>query len=249
MARKTIASHFCLYFCVANTLLMNLKKKIVILLLLLTFPSVFYVLLTTGKHNFIHLPYFGIKELAVNGKDTIYHSIKPFSFINQDGKTITDKDYEGKIYVADYFFASCQTICPKMATELQRVQDKFAYTKGLVQILSHTVNPENDSVPVLKAYSNMVHADNSIWNFVTGDKKQLYEMARESYLVNAMEGDGGPDDFIHSEFFILVDKEKHIRGIYDGTNIKAVNELLDDIKVLIAEYTIKENKERNKRDK
>jgi protein SCO1/2 len=249
MARKTIASHFCLYFCVANTLLMNLKKKIVILLLLLTFPSVFYVLLTTGKHNFIHLPYFGVKELAANGTDTIYHSLKPFSFINQDGKTITDKDYEGKIYVADYFFASCQTICPKMATELQRVQDKFAYTKGLVQVLSHTVNPENDSVPVLKAYSNMVHADNSIWNFVTGDKKQLYEMARESYLVNAMEGDGGPDDFIHSEFFILVDKEKHIRGIYDGTNIKEVNELLDDIKVLIAEYTIKENKERNKRDK
>lgn len=249
MARKLIASHFCLYFCEANTLLMNLKKKIVILLLLLTFPSVFYVLLTTGKHNFIHLPYFGVKELAANGKDTIYHSIKPFSFINQDGKTITDKDYEGKIYVADYFFASCQTICPKMATELQRVQDKFAYTNGLVQILSHTVNPENDSVPVLKAYSNMVHADNSIWNFVTGDKKQLYEMARESYLVNAMEGDGGPDDFIHSEFFILVDKEKHIRGIYDGTNIKEVNELLDDIKVLIAEYTIKENKERNKRDK
>ncbi len=249
MARKIIASHFCLYFCEANTLLMNLKKKIVILLLLLTFPSVFYVLLTTGKHNFIHLPYFGVKELAANGKDTIYHSIKPFSFINQDGKTITDKDYEGKIYVADYFFASCQTICPKMATELQRVQDKFAYTNGLVQILSHTVNPENDSVPVLKAYSNMVHADNSIWNFVTGDKKQLYEMARESYLVNAMEGDGGPDDFIHSEFFILVDKEKHIRGIYDGTNIKEVNELLDDIKVLIAEYTIKENKERNKRDK
>ena len=249
MARKTIASHFCLYFCEANTLLMNLKKKIVILLLLLTFPSVFYVLLTTGKHNFIHLPYFGVKELAPNGKDTIYHSIKPFSFINQDGKTITDKDYEGKIYVADYFFASCQTICPKMATELQRVQDKFAYTNGLVQILSHTVNPENDSVPVLKAYSNMVHADNSIWNFVTGDKKQLYEMARESYLVTAREGDGGPDDFIHSEFFILVDKEKHIRGIYDGTNIKAVNELLDDIKVLIAEYTIKENKERNKRDK
>lgn len=226
-----------------------MKKKIIILLFLLTFPSVFYVLLTTGKHNFIHLPYFGVKELAPNGKDTIYHSIKPFRFINQDGKVITDKDYEGKIYVADYFFATCQTICPKMATELQRVQDKFAYTKGLVQILSHTVNPENDSVPVLKTYSNMVHADNAIWNFVTGDKKHLYEMARESYLVNAMEGDGGPDDFIHSEFFILVDKEKHIRGIYDGTDIKAVNELLDDIKVLIAEYTIKENKEKNKRIK
>lgn len=228
---------------------MSWKKKIAILLLLLTFPSVFYVILTTGKHNFVHLPYFGVKELAENGKDTIYHTIKPFSFINQDGKTITDKDYDGKIYVVDYFFTTCQTICPKMTTELQRVQDKFAYTNGLVQILSHTVNPKNDSVPVLKSYSNLVHADNNIWNFVTGDKKHLYDLARESYLLNAMEGDGGPDDFIHSELFILVDKEKHIRGIYDGTNIKAVNELLDDIKVLMAEYAIKENKEKNKRIK
>jgi protein SCO1/2 len=102
------------------------------------------------------------------------------------------------------------------------------------------VNPENDSVPVLKAYSEMVHADTKMWNFVTGDKKELYDIARNGYLVNAMEGNGGPDDFIHSELFVLVDKEKHIRGIYDGTNIKEVNELLDDIKVLIAEYTIKE---------
>jgi protein SCO1/2 len=215
-------------------------KVFFILLFILTFPSVFYVIFTTGKHNFIHLPYIGEKELATNGKDTIYHSVPPFKFINQNGEIITEKNYEGKIYVADYFFTTCQSICPKMATELQRVQDKFGYTKGLVQILSHTVNPENDSIPVLKAYSEMVHADNTMWNFVTGDKKELYDIARNGYLVNAMEGDGGPDDFIHSELFVLVDKEKHIRGIYDGTNIKEVNELLDDLKVLIAEYAIKE---------
>lgn len=222
-----------------------MKKKgtiLVILLFILTFPSVLYVILATGKTNFIHLPYLGEKELATNGKDTIYHSVAPFSFVNQDGKTITEKDYEGKIYVADYFFTTCKSICPKMATELQRVEEKFEYTNGLVQILSHTVNPENDSVPVLKAYSQMVHANTKMWNFVTGDKKQLYDMARYSYLVNAMEGDGGPDDFIHSELFVLVDKEKHIRGIYDGTDIKAVNDLLDDIKVLIAEYAIKDDK-------
>lgn len=224
-----------------------MKKKstlFIILLLILTFPSVLYVILATGETNFIRLPYFGERELASNGKDTIYHSVKPFSFINQEGKVITDKDYEGKIYVADYFFTTCKSICPKMATELLRVQEKFEYTKGIVQILSHTVNPENDSVPVLKAYADMIHAKTDMWNFVTGDKKQLYDMARESYMVNAMEGDGGPDDFIHSELFILVDKEKHIRGIYDGTDIKAVNDLLDDIKVLIAEYTIKETKEK-----
>jgi protein SCO1/2 len=223
-----------------------LKKGtvLIILLFILTFPSVLYVILATGETNFIRLPYIGERELAANGKDTIYHSVQPFSFINQDGKTITDKNYEGKIYVADYFFTTCQTICPKMATELLRVQEKFAYTNGLVQILSHTVNPENDSVPVLKSYSEMIHANNSMWNFVTGDKKQLYDMARYSYLVNAMEGNGGPDDFIHSELFVLVDKEKHIRGIYDGTDIKAVNDLLDDVKVLIAEYAIKETKDK-----
>ena len=197
-----------------------------------------YVFLSVGKTNFIHLQYFGEKELAPNGKDTIYHTVAPFSFINQDGKTVTDKDYTGKIYVVDYFFTTCKTICPKMTSELLRVQNKFAYTKGLVQILSHTVDPENDSVPVLKAYSEMVHADTKMWTFVTGDKKELYDMARTSYLLNATEGDGGPDDFVHSELFILIDKEKHIRGIYDGTDIKAVSNLMDDIKVLMAEYMI-----------
>lgn len=221
---------------------MKRSTVLIILLFLLTFPSVLYVILATGKTNFIHLPYIGERSVAANGKDTIYHSVAPFSFTDQDGKTVTDKDYDGKIYVADYFFTTCKTICPKMATELLRVQEKFEYTKGLVKILSHTVDPEDDSVPVLKAYSNMIHADNGMWTFVTGDKKQLYDMARYSYLVNAVQGDGGKDDFIHSELFVLVDKEKHIRGIYDGTDIKAVNDLLDDIKVLIAEYTIKENK-------
>lgn len=216
------------------------KQKLLILLFLLTFPSVLYVVLSTGEINFIRLPYIGERELAPNGKDTIYHRVPPFSFINQDGKEVTDKDYEGKIYVADYFFTTCGSICPIMTTELLRIQDKFAYTKGLVQLLSHTVDPEHDSVPVLKAYANMVHADTKTWNFVTGDKKELYDMARKGYLVNAMEGDGGPEDFIHSELLILVDKEKHIRGAYDGTNIKEVNNLLDDIKVLIAEYYIKE---------
>lgn len=187
----------------------------------------------------MHLPFLGEKVLATNEKDTIYHSIPPFNFVNQDGDTITDKFYDGKIYVADYFFTTCKTICPKMSTELLRVQAKFQYTKGYIQILSHTVNPENDSVPILKEYANMVHADTKMWNFVTGDKKRLYDIARNGYLLNALEGDGGPDDFIHSELFILVDKEKHIRGIYDGTKIKEVSNLIDDIKVLMAEYLIK----------
>ncbi len=220
-----------------------MKRKIIILLLLLSFPSILYVFLTTGKHNFVRLPYYGEKEIAANGKDTIYHTIPPFKFVNQDGDTITEKTYDGKIYVADYFFTTCQSICPKMATQMLRIQEKFAYTNGLVQILSHTVNPENDSVPVLNNYAKMVHADTKMWNFVTGDKKQLYDIARKGYLVNALQGDGGPNDFIHSDLFVLVDKEKHIRGIYDGTKIKGVNDLIDAIKVLMAEYIIKESGE------
>jgi protein SCO1/2 len=217
------------------------KKKLVILVFLLSFPSVFYVLLTTGKHHFVHLRFYGERSVAANGKDTIYHTIPAFHFINQNGDSVTDKMYDGKIYVADYFFTTCKSICPKMTTELLRVQAKFAYTNGMVQILSHTVNPESDSVPVLQAYANMVHADTKMWNFVTGDKKQLYDLARNGYMLDATQGNGGADDFIHSEFFVLVDKEKHIRGIYNGTKIKEVNDLLDDIKVLIAEYFIKEN--------
>ncbi|MES2593600.1 MAG: SCO family protein [Bacteroidota bacterium] len=226
-----------------------MKRKIIILLFLLSFPSVLYVVLTTGKHNFVHLPFYGEKELAANGKDTIYHAIPPFKLVNQDGDTITDKNYEGKIYVADYFFTTCKSICPKMTTELLRVQEKFAYTNGLVQILSHTVNPEDDSIPVLKAYADMVHADTKMWNFVTGDKKHLYDLARNGYLLNAMEGDGGPDDFIHSELFILVDKEKHLRGIYDGTKIDEVNHLIDDLKVLMAEYVIKDEAARKQEER
>lgn len=222
-----------------------MKQKLLILLFLLSFPSIFYVVLTTGKHNFVSLPFYGEKTLAANEKDTIYHSIPSFKFINQDGDTITDKMYDGKIYIADYFFTTCKSICPKMTTELLRVQKKFAYTNGMVQILSHTVNPENDSVPILKAYSDMVHADAKMWNFVTGEKKQLYDLARKGYLLNATEGDGGPDDFIHSELFILVDKEKHIRGIFDGTNIQQVNNLLDAVKVLIAEYFLKDKAKKN----
>lgn len=229
-----------------------MKRKIIILLLLLSFPSILYVFLTTGKHNFVRLPYIGEKTIAANGKDTIYHTIPPFKFVNQDGDTITDKNYDGKIYVADYFFTTCQSICPKMATQMLRIQEKFSYTNGLVQILSHTVDPENDSVTELNNYAKMVHADTKMWNFVTGDKKQLYDIARNGYLINALQarpperhpsfgrGDGGPNAFIHSELFVLVDKERHIRGIYDGTKIKGVNDLIDAIKVLMAEYIIKE---------
>ena len=225
-----------------------MNKKTITLIAVLLFPSILYIILATGKNNFIHLQFFGPKEIKttiVQGKeqkDTVYFTIPPFKFINQKGDTITEKDYEGKIYVTDFFFTSCQSICPKMSEQLLKVQQKFMDNDSVL-ILSHTVNPENDSVAALAAYAKKVHAIDKKWNFVTGDKHTIYDIARNGYFVTAMKGDGGPDDFIHSETLILVDKEKHIRGIYDGTNAKDVDRLIDEIKVLLAEYIVHSNKD------
>lgn len=190
--------------------------------------------------TFKTLPYFGPREVRGPG-DTLYHTIPPFSFINQDGEVFTDKDLEGKIYVADFFFVSCKTICPKMTASLFVAQDKLKHIKDF-SILSHTVDPESDSVPVLKDYAMKVHALPGRWNFVTGDKKAIYDIARHGYYITALKGDGGPDDFIHSENFILVDKEKHIRGIYDGTKVSDIERLVDEVTVLETQYRFEKSK-------
>ena len=216
-------------------------KKVIVLFTVLVLPWIIYFMLTSATHNLKHLPYFGPKEVEtviVDGEevsDTIYHTIPDFQFTDQDGRTLTNKDIEGKFYVADFFFTTCKSICPKMAAQLYRVQDKFEAVDDFV-ILSHTVYPENDSVPVLAAYADKVHAIGDKWHFVTGDKKAIYDIARQGYFVTASKGDGGPDDFLHSEMFILVDKDRKIRGYYEGTSTVEVNDLIGDIKALIAEY-------------
>lgn len=225
-------------------------KKVIGLFLILLLPTTIYFALTTGKHNILHLPYYGNKDVVKvmeDGKektDTIYHSIPDFSFTNQLGKTITQKDFEGKIYVTDFFFATCPGICPKMSAQLLRVQEKFEEYPD-VMLLSHTVNPEQDTVEALAAYAEMVHANNERWFFVTGNKEDLYKQALYGYLLNASEDILAPGGFLHSEMFVLIDKQRHIRGYYDGTSVKDVNRLIDEIKVLIAEEMIprKENKQ------
>ncbi len=218
-----------------------------LLLFLLIFPSLIYLFFSTGKTQFFSLPFYGPREPhthTVEGEtvtDTIYHTVPSFSFINQDGKTITEKDVEGKVYVSDFFFASCEGICPKMTSNLLRVQEKFKDHKFLI-ILSHTVDPERDSAEALLAYAEKVHAKTKNWHFLTGDKKALYDIARNGYFVTAMKGDGGPEDFIHSEKLVLIDKEKHIRGFYDGTTVSSVDSLIDDIKILQADYARKDLK-------
>lgn len=178
------------------------------------------------------LPVIGEKKLAgVDGKDTIYHTVQPFSFINQYHDTVTEKTIENKIYVADFFFATCQSICPKMSSQLVHVQNAFK-NDNKVLILSHTVNPSNDSVEVLNGYAQTYGATKNKWHLLTGNKKAIYDMARYSYLVNALEDDGTAEGFLHSELFVLVDAQKRIRGMYDGTDSVAVLKLISDIKLL-----------------
>ncbi len=164
-----------------------------------------------------------------------YHTIADFSLINQNGKRITQDDYKDKIYVADFFFTTCPSICPIMTKNMAGIQSRFLHDKEVL-LLSHTVTPEIDSVAQLKKYAREEGVVDTKWNLVTGDKKEIYALARKSYLAVKDDGDGGPYDMIHTENFILVDKEKRIRGTYNGTNPEAINELLEDIETLKRSY-------------
>ena len=160
-----------------------------------------------------------------------YHTIGDFSFINQNGKTITQKDYEGKIYVADFFFTTCGSICPKMTSNLSEIQTAFA-NNPKVKLLSHTVFPETDSVPVLKAYAIKHNVNDTKWNLVTGDKKEIYTMARKSYLAVKLGKPSELYDMVHTENFVLVDTKKRVRGFYDGTKKEDIQRLIEDITFL-----------------
>ena len=164
-----------------------------------------------------------------------FHKIAPFSLTNQNGLIVTEKDYMNKIYVADFFFTTCPSICPKMTANMGLIQENIK-TDNQVLLLSFSVTPEIDSVQQLKSYAIEKGVIDSKWNLLTGSKKEIYELARKSYLAVKTDGDGGEHDMIHTENFILVDPEKRIRGFYDGTDINAMDELLSDIKVLQMEY-------------
>jgi protein SCO1/2 len=164
-----------------------------------------------------------------------YHHIADFSLINQNGDTITQEFYKNKIYVADFFFTTCQTICPIMTDHMHDIQ-KQTISDPDVLLLSHSVTPEIDTVAQLKRYASQKLVNASKWNLVTGDKKQIYELARKSYLAVKDAGSGGPFDMIHTENFRLIDKKQQIRGFYDGTEAEEFERLLEDIKVLKASY-------------
>jgi protein SCO1/2 len=196
--------------------------------------SLFYTALKPKKS----LPIFNPSDVNPELVDTTVqyiankHHIANFSFTNQNGKTITQKDYEGKIYVADFFFTTCKSICPKMTTNLVDVQKAFLHNPK-VKLLSFTVMPDIDNVSILKEYAKINGVVDSKWNLVTGDKKAIYTMARKSYLAVKQ---GKPDeqyDMVHTENFVLVDSKKRVRGFYDGTNKEEIKRLIEDINWLL----------------
>ncbi len=186
------------------------------------------------------LPYLGeksFKTTMVNGKpvtDTLYHSIPDFSFTNQDSLTLTQKDVTGKIYIADFFFTTCPTICPKMKAQMLRVYEKYK-TNPQVMILSHTIDPRHDTPSVLKEFRTNLGVTGNSWQMVTGDKMKIFEIGQKSYMVTAVDDPTQPGGVVHSGAFILVDKNRHIRGIYDGTVPDKVDRLLTDIDILLQE--------------
>jgi protein SCO1/2 len=192
--------------------------------------------------GFVTAGYFLTKQdeipvLPVYGElneDQTEHTIADFSFTDQDNKTITQHDFNNKIYVADFFFTRCRGICPLMSNQLERVNNVFKANNEIL-FLSHTVKPEEDSVATLKEYATRHHAITGKWFFVTGNKKELYDMARYSYLVSLSEGKGDENDFVHTQSFTLIDKKKRIRGFYDGTDSLEVNKLIGDINTLLQE--------------
>ena len=163
-----------------------------------------------------------------------YHKISDFKLTNQNGKEITQANYKDKIYVADFFFTTCQDICPVMTKNMYQLQEELKNDNQIL-LLSHTVIPEVDTVEQLKEYAIENNVDDSKWNLVTGDKKQFYELARKSYLA-VEDSNYSQYDMIHTENFMLIDKERQIRGFYDGTNSEEINRLLKDIEILKQSY-------------
>jgi len=174
------------------------------------------------------LPVYGEKDFNEKGEE-IDHAVSDFKFINQNNQFITQEKYKGQVYVADFFFTSCKTICPEMTIQLARVQKELKEED--FSILSHTVNPEFDTTDVLLAYANKMGAELSNWDFVTGDAQKIYRQA-VSYQVVAIKDTTVPIPFVHSEYLVLVDKKSRVRGLYDGTDTIEVNKLIEDIKWL-----------------
>lgn len=187
------------------------------------------------------LPYYGNHDVQLieqpDGSmlaDTVYFSVPPFSFTDLNEKEVSHHTIEGHVYIADFFFTTCPTICPIMSSQLSRLQSKLQKEgfMGDVHFISHSVNPETDTPDVLRDYALRLDADTTTWHFVTGDKDLIYDQARYGYFMTALESDTAAGGFFHSDTFVLIDQERHIRGYYDGTSTYEVDSLFNDILLL-----------------
>ena len=201
----------------------------------------FYIILQPKITLPIYSPNMVSSELVEEDIQHVkkYHKISDFSLTNQNGKVITQEYYDNKIYIADFFFTTCPTICPIMTENMFQIQEKTIGNDVL--LVSYSVTPEIDSTAQLKKYALEKGVNDNKWNLLTGDKKQIYDLARKSYLVAKNDGDGGKYDMIHTENFVLIDKEKRIRGFYDGTNNEEMDKLLKDVKILENSYKNSKN--------
>ncbi len=196
------------------------------------FYIVFFAVLVIGFYVALtkFVPGFGKEQFPPLGY------VQPFSFINQDGKTITEKDVDGKIVVVNYFFTTCKTVCPRMNNYMKNVYDKFKDEKDVL-MLSHTCQPEIDSLPLLKKYADSMQVNTAKWMFLTGDKTALYKQARLSYKIDDPKNNvnDAKDDFMHTQFIALVNKKGEVLKVYDGIKLTEVNEMIQDIEKLLKE--------------
>ena len=228
-----------MYFCIPqNSFILKLfrKRDFITVVFITVFGAVsitlFYFILTPEKTLPIYQPYEVNEKLVDSSISYIskYHKISDFELINQNGEIITQEYYKNKIYVADFFFTTCQSICPIMTKNMLEIQEQLKNDKEIL-LLSHTVTPEIDSVQQLKKYALENRIDDDKWNLVTGEKKQIYDLARKSYLA-VEDSEFGDFDMIHTENFMLIDKKRQIRGFYDGTDKNEIIRLLSDIEIL-----------------
>ncbi|QNL21642.1 SCO family protein [Hyphobacterium sp. CCMP332] len=205
------------------------------------FLSLSLLFIAMACHQEKRLPIMGPRQYDVkiiNGEehtDTIYTTIPDFEFINQDGNSFTPEDLKGKIYVADFFFTTCPSICPIMKTQMLRIHEKYKGNDE-IHIVSHSIDPTHDTVEVLRDYADRLEINTNYWTFLTGDMDSIFNVAQKGYLVSAKPDSLAPGGLLHSGAFILVDKEKRIRGYYDGTIEKDVDQLMKDMDILLSEY-------------
>jgi len=215
-------------------------KKVGILIAILIVPTIFILFLREGTNHF-EVKNFpdaegnpGKSKYLLDLDETSIHYVKPFKFTDQEGKVVTEQVTKDKVTIVDYIFTRCQTICPRMSTQMERVQGAFKGNKDIV-ILSHTVDPDHDTAKVLKAYADAHHAVYGQWFFLTGKKEDLYRQASDSYRIVTSKESTGPDAFVHSDKMVLIDKKGRIRGFYSGTDSTKVDTLILETKIILTE--------------